>query len=67
MRRVSELGGALYPLVPSDLPLLYILIWRNTIPLTEKLHAGFGAGVEIAVTSFHQYNYRWMFSVRFPF
>jgi hypothetical protein len=28
---------------------------------------GFGAGVQIAVTSFHQYDHRWIFSIRFPF
>ena len=36
-------------------------------PLTEKLHVGFGFGVQIAVTEFHQYNHRWIFSIRFPF
>ena len=36
-------------------------------PLTEKLHVGFGFGVQIAATSFHQYNYRRIFSMRFPF
>jgi hypothetical protein len=35
--------------------------------LTEKLHVGFGFGVQIAATSFHQYNYRRIFSLRFPF
>ena len=36
-------------------------------PLAERLHFSFGAGVQIAVTQFHQYNHRWMLSVRFPF
>ncbi|HXM93937.1 MAG TPA: hypothetical protein VOA64_06735 [Candidatus Dormibacteraeota bacterium] len=36
-------------------------------PLAERLHFGFGAGVQIAVTQFHPYNHRWIFSVRFPF
>ena len=37
------------------------------IRLTEKLRAGFGFGVQVAATSFHQYNYRRVFSMRFPF
>jgi hypothetical protein len=36
-------------------------------PLKERLHLGLGFGVQIAVTSFHQFNHRWMFSIRFPF
>ncbi len=36
-------------------------------PLAERLHLSFGAGVQIAVTQFHQYNHRWILSVRFPF
>ncbi len=36
-------------------------------PLAERLHFIFGAGVQIAVTQFHQYNHRWIVSVRFPF
>jgi hypothetical protein len=39
----------------------------GTFPLGEKFRVGFGAGVQIAVTSFHQYNHRWIFSIRFPF
>jgi hypothetical protein len=39
----------------------------GTFPLTGTLHVGFGVGVQIAVTPFHQYNHRWIFSVRFPF
>jgi len=35
--------------------------------LSDKLHAGFGFGVQVAATSFHQYNYRRIFSMRFPF
>jgi hypothetical protein len=35
--------------------------------LYENLHLGLGVGVQIAATSFHQYNHRWIFSVRFPF
>ena len=34
---------------------------------TGRLHVAFGAGVQIAVTEFHQYNHRWIFSLRFPF
>jgi hypothetical protein len=35
--------------------------------LNEKLHFGFGFGVQTAVSSFHQYNHRWIVSLRFPF
>jgi hypothetical protein len=36
-------------------------------PIAERLHFAFGAGVQIAVTQFHQFNHRWILSVRFPF
>jgi hypothetical protein len=36
-------------------------------PLAGRLHLSFGAGVQIATTQFHQYNHRWILSVRFPF
>jgi hypothetical protein len=36
-------------------------------PLAERLRLSLGAGVQIAVTQFHQYNHRWILSVRFPF
>jgi hypothetical protein len=36
-------------------------------PVAERLHVAFGAGVQIAVTEFHQYNHRWVLSLRFPF
>ncbi len=36
-------------------------------PLAERLHLSVGGGVQIAATSFHQYNHRWVLSVRFPF
>ena len=36
-------------------------------PIAERLHFSIGAGVQIAVTQFHQYNHRWIVSVRFPF
>ena len=39
----------------------------GSFPLTGTLHVGFGVGVQIAVTPFHQYNHRWIVSVRFPF
>jgi hypothetical protein len=35
--------------------------------VTGRLNVGFGVGAQIAVTSFHQYNHRWIFSIRFPF
>ena len=39
----------------------------GSFPLAERLHLSLGAGVQIAVTQFHQYNHRWILSVRFPF
>jgi hypothetical protein len=39
----------------------------GSFPITGTLHVGFGVGVQIAVTSFHQYDHRWIFSIRFPF
>jgi hypothetical protein len=36
-------------------------------PLIGTLHVGLGVGVQIAVTPFHQYNHRWIFSIRFQF
>jgi hypothetical protein len=41
-----------------------ILGW---FPLAERLHLTIGGGVQIAVTQFHQFNHRWILSVRFPF
>jgi hypothetical protein len=35
--------------------------------LNEKLHFAFGFGVQTALSSFHQYNHRWILSIRFPF
>ena len=39
----------------------------GSFPVTGTIHVGFGVGVQIAVTPFHQYNHRWIFSIRFPF
>ena len=39
----------------------------GSFPLAERLHLSFGGGVQIAVTQFHQYNHRWIVSLRFPF
>jgi hypothetical protein len=39
----------------------------GSFPLAERLRLSFGAGLQIAVTQFHQYNHRWILSVRFPF
>jgi hypothetical protein len=39
----------------------------GSFPFAERLHLTFGAGVQIAATQFHQYNHRWIVSVRFPF
>jgi hypothetical protein len=35
--------------------------------LGERLHFAAGGGVQIAATQFHQFNHRWILSVRFPF
>jgi hypothetical protein len=35
--------------------------------IAERLHFDVGAGVQIAVTKFHQDNHRWILSVRLPF
>jgi hypothetical protein len=35
--------------------------------IAERLHFAIGCGVQIAVTQYHQYNHRWIVSVRFPF
>jgi hypothetical protein len=39
----------------------------GSFPLAERLHLSVGGGVQIAATRFHQYNHRWILSVRFPF
>ncbi|HZC81395.1 MAG TPA: hypothetical protein VE222_06685, partial [Nitrospiraceae bacterium] len=39
----------------------------GSFPFEERLHLTFGTGVQIAVTQFHQFNHRWIVSVRFPF
>jgi hypothetical protein len=39
----------------------------GSFPLAERLHFTFGGGVQIAATQFHQFNHRWILSVRFPF
>jgi hypothetical protein len=39
----------------------------GSFPLAERLHLSIGGGVQIAATQFHQFNHRWIFSVRFPF
>jgi len=36
-------------------------------PLVKRLHVGIGGGLQTAVTSYHQYNHRWILSTRFPF
>jgi len=35
--------------------------------VAERLHFAIGTGVQIAATEFHQYNHRWILSLRFPF
>lgn len=35
--------------------------------IAERLHFEPGGGVQIAVTQFHQYDHRWIWTLRFPF
>jgi hypothetical protein len=39
----------------------------GSFPVAERLRLTIGAGAQIAVTEFHQYNHRWILSLRFPF
>lgn len=39
----------------------------GSFPLAERLHLSVGGGLQIAATHFHQYNHRWIVSVRLPF
>jgi hypothetical protein len=39
----------------------------GSLPLAERLHIGFGAGVQTAVSPFRRYNHRCIGSVRLPF
>jgi hypothetical protein len=39
----------------------------GSFAIAERLRFAIGTGVQIAVTEFHQYNHRWVLSLRFPF
>ncbi|HEY4046773.1 MAG TPA: hypothetical protein VGM27_07905 [Acidobacteriaceae bacterium] len=39
----------------------------GSVPLDRRLRIAVGGGFQTAVTSYHQYNHRWILSVRFPF
>jgi hypothetical protein len=39
----------------------------GSFPLVKRVHVAVGGGLQIAATSYHQYNHRWILSVRFPF
>jgi hypothetical protein len=39
----------------------------GSLQLAERLHLSVGGGLQIAATHFHQYNHRWILSVRLPF
>ena len=39
----------------------------GSFAIAERLRFAIGAGVQIAITQFHQYNHRWILSLRFPF
>ena len=35
--------------------------------ISQRLHFGLGFGVQVAATHFHQYDHRWIWTMRFPF
>ena len=39
----------------------------GSFAIAERLRFAIGTGVQVAVTEFHQYNHRWILSLRFPF
>jgi hypothetical protein len=39
----------------------------GSFKLKDRLRIAVGGGLQTAVTSYHQYNHRWIFSTRFPF
>jgi hypothetical protein len=39
----------------------------GTFQIAERLRLGIGGGVQIAATQFHQYDHRWIWTVRLPF
>jgi len=39
----------------------------GSFPVAGRVHIAVGGGLQTAVTSYHQYNHRWIFSIRFPF
>jgi hypothetical protein len=39
----------------------------GSFPIERRLRFTVGVGYQIAVTSYHQYNHRWILSLRFPF
>ena len=39
----------------------------GSFPLAGRVRIAVGGGVQTAVTPYHQYNHRWIFTVRFPF
>jgi hypothetical protein len=39
----------------------------GSFPVAERLHIGFGAGMQIAVSQFRRYNHRFIASLRLPF
>lgn len=39
----------------------------GSFPIEKRMRFTVGVGYQIAVTSFHQYNHRWILSLRFPF
>ena len=39
----------------------------GSFPVAGRLRFAIGSGVQIAVTQFHQFNHRWILSLRFPF
>jgi hypothetical protein len=39
----------------------------GSFPLEKRVHIAVGGGFQTAVTTYHQYNHRWIFSLRLPF
>jgi hypothetical protein len=39
----------------------------GSFPLNDRLRIAVGGGFQTSVTPYHQYNHRWIFSIRFPF
>jgi hypothetical protein len=54
---------------PADKKEVFLIpgLVLESFSLGERLHRGIGAGIQLALTSFQQYNQRAILSARFPF